>query len=176
MIFQEAKLLGVYIIEPKKISDDRGSFFRSFCQDEFKNYHLNPNIAQCNLSFNHTKGTVRGMHFQRYPKAETKLVRCIRGSIYDVVIDLRPQSSTYCKWISVELTANNYQMLYVPEGFAHGFQTLEDNTEVFYQMSESYFPEYSAGVRWDDLAFDIKFPLEITSISQKDQTYPDFIK
>ena len=116
------------------------------------------------------------MHFQKPPKPEAKLVRCTRGAIYDVVIDLRPKSSSYCQWISVELMADNYRMLYIPEGFAHGFQTLEDNTEVFYQMSESYFPEYSTGVRWNDLAFDIQFPLEITSISQKDQAYPDFIK
>jgi dTDP-4-dehydrorhamnose 3,5-epimerase len=176
MIFQETKLQGAYLIELNKITDDRGFFARSFCQDEFRKYALNSNILQCNISFNKKKGTVRGMHFQKAPKAEAKLVRCSKGGIYDVIIDLRSNSNTYCQWISVELTADNGKMLYIPEDFAHGFQTLEDNTEVFYQMSESYFPEYSTGVRWNDPLFNIKFPLEITSISDKDQTYPNFMK
>lgn len=176
MIFQETKLRGAYLIELDKRVDNRGFFARSFCQFEFQKYALNTNILQCNISFNDKKGTVRGLHFQKQPKAEAKLVRCTKGSIYDVIVDLRPDSDTYCQWIGLELTADNYRMLYIPEDFAHGFQTLEENTEVFYQMSESYDAEYSAGVRWNDPIFGIKFPLEISSISEKDQNYPDFIR
>ena len=176
MKFVETKLKGAYVIEIELISDNRGFFARSWCQKEFSDQGLNPNLVQSNISFNLKKGTLRGMHYQAKPHEEAKLVRCTRGSIYDVIIDIRPDSSTFKSWVAVELSAENRKMLYIPEGFSHGFQTLEDNTEVFYQMSESYFPEYSTGVRWNDLAFDIQFPLEITSISQKDQAYPDFIK
>jgi dTDP-4-dehydrorhamnose 3,5-epimerase len=152
MIFTETILKGAYLIDVKPIEDERGFFSRSFCQEEFASHGLNVNIAQCNISFNKKKGTLRGMHFQLTPKAEAKVVRCTRGAIYDVIIDLRPQSPTYCKWVAMELTAHNYKALYLPEGFAHGFQTLEDNSEVFYQMFEFYAPEYASGVRWDDMA------------------------
>jgi dTDP-4-dehydrorhamnose 3,5-epimerase len=126
------------------------------------------------MSFNRKKGTLRGMHFQAAPHAETKLVRCTAGSIYDVIIDLRPQSETFKKWFAVELSANNYKMLYIPEDFAHGFLTLENNTEVFYQMSEFYYPEHARGIRWDDAAFSVKWPYDIRFISEKDCSYPDY--
>ena len=135
---------------------------------------LNPNIVQCNISFNNKKGTLRGMHYQVEPHAEAKLVRCTRGSIYDVIIDLRPESPGFTKWFFVELSAENRKMLYIPEGFAHGFQTLTDNTETFYQMSGFYFPESARGVRWDDPCFNIKWPEDNRIISQKDLEYPDF--
>ena len=174
MIFRETCLKGCYLLELEKISDQRGGFSRSFCTEEFKSHGLNPTILQCNISFNHRKGTVRGMHFQKAPKAEAKLVRCTKGAIYDVALDLRADSPTYCQWIGVDLKEDNGRMLYIPEGFAHGFQSLIDDTEVFYQMSESYSPEHSAGVKWDDSCFGIEFPLEITCISEKDLSYSDF--
>lgn len=175
MIFKETVLKGCYLIELEKISDSRGEFSRSFCTEEFRSHGLNPTILQCNTSFNYRKGTVRGMHFQQAPKAEVKLVRCTKGAIYDVVLDLRPDSTTYCQWVGVELREDNGKMLYIPEGFAHGFQSLEDNTEVFYQMSESYSAQHSAGVRWNDSRFGIEFPLDITCISEKDLNYSDFL-
>jgi dTDP-4-dehydrorhamnose 3,5-epimerase len=135
---------------------------------------LKTEIAQSNVSFNRKKGTLRGMHFQRPPRAEAKLVRCTQGSIYDVVIDLRPDSATFCKWIGIELRADNRTALYIPEGFAHGFQTLRDNTELFYQMFTSYAPEWQRGVRWDDPAFDIKWPLPDPIMSERDRSYPPF--
>jgi dTDP-4-dehydrorhamnose 3,5-epimerase len=176
MIFTETILKGAYLIDVKPIEDERGFFSRSFCQEEFASRRLNTNVAQCNISFNKKKGTLRGMHFQLTPKAEAKLVRCTRGAIYDVIIDLRPQSPTYCKWVAMELTAHNYKALYLPEGFAHGFQTLEDNSEVFYQMFEFYAPEYASGVRWDDPAFNITWPLKEPIMSDKDRSYPFFKK
>ena len=172
MKFIETKLKGAYLIEPELLEDKRGFFARTFCQKEFEAYGLNPRIAQCNLSYNKHKGTLRGMHYQAAPKAETKLVRCTRGAIYDVIIDLRPESPTYCQWIAEELYAENSKMMYSPEGFAHGFQTLKDDTEVFYQMSEFYSPEHARGVRWDDPAFGIKWPLNTKIISEKDDNYP----
>ena len=177
MIFKETKLKGAYIIELEPLEDERGFFARSFCQKEFEEHGLNPRIVQCNVSFNKKKGTLRGMHYQVAPHEEAKLVSCIRGAIYDVIIDLRPNSSTYCQWFATELSAENYKMLYVPEGFAHGFQTLEDNTVVFYQMSEFYHPECARGVRWDDSTFEIEWP-EVSKriISDKDQSYLDFVK
>lgn len=176
MKFVETKLKGAYIIELEPIKDERGFFARSFCQQEFKTFGLKINVAQCNISFNENKGTLRGMHFQVSPKAEEKLVHCTRGSIYDVIIDLRPESQTYCKWTSVKLTANNCKMFYIPEGFAHGFQTLEDDTEVYYHMFEFYFHEYARGVRWDDPAFGIEWPLPDPIISKKDHSYSLFNK
>lgn len=176
MIFQETSLLGAYIIEVEKINDERGFFARSYCEEEFINYKLEACTSQCNISFNLNKGTLRGMHFQKAPKEEAKLVRCTRGAIYDVIIDIRSNSSTYCQWFATELTADNYRMLYIPKGFAHGFQALADNSEVFYQMSEPYSANHGAGVRWNDLAFSIKWPLPIKNISLKDQSYPDFVK
>ncbi len=175
MIFNPTKLKGAYLIELEKREDERGFFARSWCQREFEAHGLNPRLVQCNISFNKKKGTLRGMHYQAPPYQEAKLIRCTAGAIYDVIIDLRQNSETYKEWIAVELTAENRKMLYVPEGFAHGFQTLMDNTEVFYQMSEFYIPPYSRGIRWNDPQFKIIWPeAEERVISLKDQTYPDF--
>ena len=172
MIFTDTELTGAFLIELEIITDERGFFARSYCQDEFKARGLNTNIAQCNISYNKLRGTIRGMHFQDAPYEEAKLVSCIRGSIYDVIIDLRRSSQTYCKWFSVELSDTDYKMLYVPEGFAHGFQALEDNATVFYQMFQFYKPEYSNGVRWDDPAFGIEWPLPVSCINTKDSGFP----
>lgn len=174
MIFTETKLRGAFIIEPEQLEDKRGFFARTFCRKEFDANGLNPNLVQCNISFNEKKGTIRGMHFQIPPYEECKLVRCTMGSLYDVIIDLRPDSQTYCHWFAVELTAEKYRMLYVPKGFAHGFQTLEDDTEVFYQMSEYYHPEAARGICWDDPMFQISWPLKNSITSEKDQQYPLF--
>ncbi len=176
MIFTETILNGSYLIDMEPVEDERGFFSRSFCRKEFSSHGLKTNIAQCNVSFNKKKSTLRGMHFQIPPKAEAKLVRCTRGAIYDVIIDLRPQSVTYCKWAAFDLTAQNCKALYIPEGFAHGFQTAEDNSEVFYQMFETYAPDYAAGVRWDDPAFGITWPLNNPIMSEKDLRYPLFSK
>jgi dTDP-4-dehydrorhamnose 3,5-epimerase len=174
MIFLETKLDAACIITPERIDDERGFFARTWCQHEFEAHNLNTRLVQCNISFNKKKGTLRGMHYQSTPYEEAKLVRCTMGAIYDVIIDLRPHLSTFKQWIAVELTAENRQMLYIPEGFAHGFQTLTDNTEVCYQMSQFYYPEYSRGVRWDDPAFGIVWPEVPQAISARDQLYPDF--
>ncbi len=176
MIFTETKLRGAYQIDFELRADERGYFSRSFCQQEFSAHGLKTAIAQSNVSFNKNKGTLRGMHFQISPKAEAKLVRCTRGAIFDVIIDLRPESANYCSWVSVELTANNHRMLYIPEGFAHGFQSLEDDSEVFYQMFEFYSPEHARGVRWDDPAFRIVWPLPDPIMSDKDRTYPLYLR
>lgn len=175
MIFRETKIKGAYIIEIEKIEDERGFFARSFCRAEFKKYGLNSQVAQCNVSYNKKRGTLRGMHYQAAPHEEAKLIRCIKGSMYDVIIDLRPDSPTFKQWISIELAAGNHTMLYVPKGFAHGFQTLLDDTEVFYQMSELYYPESARGVRWDDPAFGITWPISQPILSPKDCSYP-FLK
>jgi dTDP-4-dehydrorhamnose 3,5-epimerase len=174
MLFTETILKGAYLIDLQLLEDERGFFARSFCQNEFSARNLKTNIAQCNTSYNSRKGTLRGMHFQLLPKAEAKLVRCTRGSIYDVIIDLRPGSPTFCSWTAAELTAGNRRSLYVPEGFAHGFQTLEDGSEVFYQMFEYYSPEHASGVRWNDPAFGITWPVENPIVSEKDRSYPLF--
>ena len=173
MIFESTKLKDAYIIELDKLEDERGWFARSWCQREFREEGLDPNLVQCNISFNRMMGTVRGMHFQLPPHAETKLVRCTQGALYDVIVDLRPDSPTFLRWVGVQLTAENRRTLYVPKGFAHGFQTLADNTEAFYQMSAFYAPEYARGVRWNDPLFDIHWPEEIIMISGKDQAYED---
>lgn len=175
MIFTETALPGAWIIDMEPLEDTRGFFARAWCQREFVAHGLNPNLVQCNISFNKRKGSVRGMHFQVAPYEEAKIVRCTRGSLYDVMIDLRLDSDTYQRWIGVELTADNRRMVYVSEGFAHGFQTLEDNTEVFYQMSQFFAPECARGVRWDDPAFAIRWPLSDVIISERDRTYPDLI-
>ena len=178
MLFTETKLKGAYIIDIQPIEDERGFFSRSFCKHEFSGHGLKTDIAQCNISFNRRKGTLRGMHFQLPPKSEAKLVRCTRGRIYDVIVDLRPGSPTYRQWLGVELASGftaNYRMLYIPEGFAHGFQTLEDDSEVFYQMFEFYAPEYASGVRWDDSAFGINWPLPDPIMSERDRAYPPYI-
>ena len=175
MIFKEAKLQGAYIIQVEPFEDHRGSFARTFCREEFETRGLNSAVAQCNVSHNRRKGTVRGMHYQIAPHAEAKLVTCIVGSIYDVIVDLRPHSITYCQWIAVELSARHpRKLLYIPEGFAHGFQTLEDDTEVFYQMSQAYVPEAARGARWNDPAFAIRWPDGPRTISVRDQKYSDF--
>lgn len=174
MKFTESKLTGAYIIEPELITDERGFFARSWCQQEFEKLGLNSKLVQCNISFNHKKGTLRGMHYQAKPYEEAKLVRCTKGGIYDVIIDLRAESPTFKEWDAVELTAENLKMFYVPEGFAHGFQTLVDDTEIFYQMSEFYYPESSRGVRWDDPAFGIKWMFNNPIISDRDRKYGNF--
>ena len=174
MIFDETKLPGAFEIRLEPRSDERGFFARTWCQNEFEAHGLNARLVQCSLSFNARKGTLRGMHYQVAPYAETKLVRCTKGAIYDVVLDLRPQSTTFKKWIAVILTAENRNAVYVPEGFAHGFLTLEDETEVLYQMSEFYNAESARGVRWDDPAFQITWPQKVQVISQRDRTYADF--
>jgi dTDP-4-dehydrorhamnose 3,5-epimerase len=176
MIFKETRLKGAYIIDLEPITDERGFFARSFDRQEFEKYGLNSHIAQCNISYNEKKGTLRGMHYQTAPHAEAKLVRCCMGAIYDVIIDIRPDSPTFKQWISVELTKENLQMLYVPEGFAHGFETLEDHTEVIYQMSEFYHPECARGIRWNDPTFALFWPLDVLLISDRDQHYPDFTR
>ena len=175
MIFIETKLKGAFIIEPEKLEDERGFFARTWCQHEFAAHGLNPRLVQCNISFNRKRGSLRGMHYQAAPHEEARLVRCTRGGIYDVIIDLREKSPTFKQHIAVTLTAQNYTMLYIPEGFAHGFQTLEDNTEVLYQMSEFYAPSYARGVRWDDPAFGIQWPPAERIISERDRSYPDFL-
>jgi len=174
MIFTETALKGAFIIEPEQLSDERGFFARTWCQKEFLNHGLNPNIVQCSISYNRKKGTLRGMHYQAAPHEETKLVRCTAGAIYDVIVDLRKDSSTFRKWISAELNEENRKMLYIPAGFAHGFQTLADNTEVFYQMSEFYTASHARGIRWNDPAFDIRWPFEVSVMSEKDEQIPDF--
>ncbi len=175
MIFSETRLKGAFIIDIEPIDDERGFFARSWCEKEFRKAGFNVNLRQCNISFNKKKGTLRGMHYQVPPFPEAKLVRCTMGSIYDVIIDMRKESDTYQQWISVELSAQNRRMLYVPENFALGFQTLEDNTEVFYQMSEFYHPECARGVRWDDPAFEINWPADERIISTSDRSFPDYL-
>lgn len=175
MRFVTTGIRGAFVIEPELIEDERGFFCRTWCRREFIEYGLNPDLAQCNVSFNRKKGTVRGMHYQVHPRGEAKLVRCTMGAIHDVIVDLRPGSNTYMEWIPFELTADNRMMLYVPEGVAHGFQTLACNTEVFYQMSEYYIPEAARGLRWDDPSFNIDWPVEMTAISERDRNFANFI-
>ena len=174
VIFKETELPGLYLIEPQRLEDERGFFARAWCEKEFNEHDLKMAIVQCNVSFNKKKGTLRGMHYQTHPYAEVKLIRCTRGSIYDVIVDLRPDSPTFKRYISVILSADNHKSLYVPKGFAHGFQTLEDQTEVFYQMSEFYTPTAAGGFRWNDPMFQITWPHDTRTISSKDLSYPDF--
>ena len=176
MIFTETKLSGAFIIEAERMHDERGFFARSWSQREWEEQHLNPRLVECNISFNKKKGTLRGMHYQRAPYAQAKLVRCTAGAIYDAIIDLRPDSTSFKQWVAVELRADNYRMLYIPEGFAHGFQTLEDATEVFYQMSEVYRPDCAEGVRWNDPAFGLTWPVEEKIIFARDNSYPDYVQ
>ncbi|MEO8256938.1 MAG: dTDP-4-dehydrorhamnose 3,5-epimerase [Acidobacteriota bacterium] len=178
MIFRETRLSGVFEIDMVPQQDDRGAFARSYCWREFEAHGLNPRVVQCNVSYNRQRGTLRGMHYQTPPAAEAKLIRCARGALYDVVIDLRRDSPTFRQWTAVELRAEAGQpssMLYVPEGFAHGFLTLEDDTEVFYQMSEFYAPGAAGGFRWNDPAFAVDWPGPVRVISDRDRTYPDFV-
>ncbi len=169
----ETPLRGAFVIEPERFADERGFFARTFCAREFEEKGLDPRVAQANLSFNERRGTLRGMHYQRPPFAEVKLVRCTRGAIHDVIIDLRPSSPTFHGHFAVRLDFENRKMLYIPEGFAHGFLTLEDSTEVAYQMSAPYSPEHGAGVRYDDPAFGIVWPEPVRVIAERDRTYPD---
>jgi dTDP-4-dehydrorhamnose 3,5-epimerase len=174
MKFEKTDFEGVWVIDINKLVDDRGFFARTFCQKEFVEHGLNTRIAQCNVSYNSKKGTWRGLHLQVSPYEEAKLVQCISGAIYDVIVDLRPKSGTYLKHMGVTLRADEYRMLYIPEGFAHGFLTLTDDVNVFYQMSEFYAPEYARGFRWNDPAFEITLPEEVKIISDRDARYPDF--
>jgi dTDP-4-dehydrorhamnose 3,5-epimerase len=170
--FLETPLTGLYLVEVEPFSDDRGFFARSFCAREFQAHGLESTVAQGNISFNKKAGTLRGLHFQAPPHEEDKLVRCTRGSIYDVAIDVRPNSRTYLNWFAAELTSENQRMMFIPRGFAHGFQTLVDESEVFYLMSEFYHPDSGRGLRWDDPAIGITWPLADPIISDKDRSYP----
>jgi dTDP-4-dehydrorhamnose 3,5-epimerase len=175
VIFTKTPLGGAFLIDLEPVGDERGFFARSFCRREFEAHGLNPDIAQCNVSLNRHRGTLRGMHWQDAPHQEAKLVRCTRGAIHDVIIDLRQGSPTFAAHFSTDLTAVDRRMLYVPEGFAHGFLTLEDDTEVFYQMSEFFAPESARGVRYDDPAFGIRWPIEILVVSDRDRSHPDWV-
>ncbi|MBL4902223.1 MAG: dTDP-4-dehydrorhamnose 3,5-epimerase [Desulfocapsa sp.] len=177
MIFEKTKLNDAYIIRPERLEDDRGFFARAWCQKEFEKHGLVSNLAQCNISYNKSQGTLRGMHYQKKPHEETKLVRCTAGAIVDVIIDIRPESSTFSQWLTIELSAENRTMLYVPRGFAHGYVTLVDDVEVFYQVSEFYTPGVEGGIRWDDPFFQIAWPIrENLVVSEKDSSWPDYEK
>lgn len=175
MRFIESALPGAYVVEPERRADARGFFARTWCAREFAEHGLEANVVQCSVSFNERAGTLRGMHYQAIPHEEVKLVRCTRGSVLDVILDLRPHSPTFRRWVGVELSAENGFALYVPRGVAHGFQTLVEHTEVFYQMSQEYRPEAARGVRWDDAAFGIEWPLANPVLSERDRTLPDFV-
>ncbi len=174
MRFKKLPLEDAYLIEPEPIGDERGFFSRIFCSEEFEREGLEPNIYQVNNSYSSSKGTLRGMHYQLPPKQETKLVRCILGEIYDVILDIRPSSSTFGKWYAATLTDENRQMMYVPKGFAHGFQTLTEKSELIYFVSEEYSSQYERGIRWDDPTFSIDWPSPPLVISEKDSNHPDF--
>lgn len=174
MVFTETALKGAYLIELERIEDERGFFARAWCQREFEAQGLDTSLVQCNISYNRKKGTLRGMHYQTAPYEEAKLVRCTSGAVYDVMIDLRPASETFMQHVGLTLSARDHNMIYIPRGFAHGFLTLAEETEVLYQMSEFYAPSYARGVRWNDPAFAIELPLSVSVISTRDATYPDF--
>ena len=171
MIFKKLDIQGVFQIELEKIEDNRGFFSRSWDKQKFEENGINSKLVQCNISFNKKRGTIRGLHFQKKPYEEAKFVRCVKGKVYEIFVDLRKKSETFLKWGGIELDSKKLTCLYVPEGFALGFQTLKDNSEIFYQMSQNYMPEFSRGVKWDDEAFKIKWPLEVTVISKKDQSF-----
>lgn len=175
MIFQPTKITGAVEVHLERMPDERGFFARTWCRNEFASAGLNPSLVQCSLSFSKRRGTLRGMHYQAAPHAESKLVRCTRGAIFDVAVDLRPESPTYKQWFGVVLSAENRSMLYIPEGCAHGLLSLEDDSEVFYQMSEFYDPESARGVRWNDPAFQIAWPERVEVISEQDRSYPNFL-
>jgi dTDP-4-dehydrorhamnose 3,5-epimerase len=174
LIFTETPLKGTYHVAPERIADERGFFARSWCEKEFQALGLAPRIVQCSISYNRVKGTLRGMHYQVSPFEEDKLVRCTRGAVHDVIIDLRHDSKTIGKHFGATLTAENRTMLYIPKSFAHGFLTLEDDTEIFYQTSEFYAPDSARGVRWNDPTFAIEWPGEVLILSEKDRSHPDF--
>ena len=174
MIFHETRLSGVWEIQLAPQRDERGFFARTWCRREFEARGLNPALAQCSISFNPCKGTLRGLHYQEAPYGEAKLVRCTRGAIYDVVVDLRLHSPSFAKWTAMTLTSSNHRMVYVPEGCGHGFLTLEDDTEVFYQISQFFHPGSARGVRWNDPHFRIEWPAQPKVISQRDRSFADF--
>jgi dTDP-4-dehydrorhamnose 3,5-epimerase len=174
MKFTETKISGAYLIEIEPNTDERGLFARTFCTQEFSQYGLATELNQCNISYNPKWGTLRGLHYQQLPYGEVKLVRCTRGAIYDVILDLRPDSPSFKQWVGMELTADNHRMLYIPIGCAHGLQTLVNDTEIFYQMSGEYQATAAQGVRWNDPAFGIEIPLPVTIINDRDRDYPDF--
>jgi dTDP-4-dehydrorhamnose 3,5-epimerase len=174
--FLETRLTGAYVVEPQLIEDERGFFARAWCEREFRERNLASRMVQANISGNRKRGTLRGLHYQTAPHEEAKLVRCTRGAIYDVIVDLRPGSASHAQWLGVELTADNRRMLYIPGGFAHGYQTLADDTEVAYQVSEFYAPDAERGARWDDPAFGIEWPItDDVLISEKDRAWPDYL-
>ena len=175
MIFGQTAIAGVWLLEPERFEDERGFFARTFDPEEFSSRGLNPAIAQCSVSFNHRRGTLRGLHYQAAPHEEAKLVRCSSGAIFDVALDLRPESPTYKAWYGAELSAENHVALYIPEGCAHGFLTLADSTEIHYQISVPYSAEAGRGVRWNDPAFGIIWPVEVVVINRRDGSYPDFV-
>jgi dTDP-4-dehydrorhamnose 3,5-epimerase len=174
MIFRDTGIDGVWVIEPERIEDERGFFARTWDPDEFAERGLNPDLAQCSISFNRTRGTLRGLHYQAAPHEEAKLVRCTAGAIFDVAVDLRPHSSTFRDWFGIELSAENRLALYIPEGCVHGFLTLADDSQVHYQISQAYVPDAGRGVRWDDPAFAIRWPGDVVVINERDRSYPDF--
>jgi dTDP-4-dehydrorhamnose 3,5-epimerase len=176
MFVTETPIKGVYTIELDRITDNRGFFARSWCIKEFEAHHLNPKVVQNNVVFSSQKGTIRGIHYQLAPGAEVKTVRCTSGAIFDIAVDLRPESPTHKQWFGVELTADNHKLLYVPEGCGHAYQSLTDNTELTYQTSELYIPAIARGVRYDDAAFAISWPLPVTSISDQDRTWSDYLQ
>lgn len=175
MRFRSLGIAGAFAIDLERLEDDRGFFARSFCEQEFAGHGLSSVIAQCNISWNRVQGTLRGIHFQRHPHAEAKLVRCTRGALYDVVVDLRPSSPTYLKWEAIQISADDRTAVYVPDGCGHGFQTLRDDTEVSYQMSERYHPELAGGIRWNDPAVCLAWPLLPPIVSDRDNSYPDLV-
>src|SRR5690554_1269228 len=174
MIFTETSLKGAFILEIKKLEDERGFFGRSWCKKEMEDHGLNGNVVQANTSLSMKKGTFRGFHFQKHPYEETKLIRCTRGAIYDIIIDLRKESPTFMQWFGAELTEDNYTMVYIPENFAHGFLTLTDNAEVYYLVTYLYTPNAEGGIRYDDPALNINWPIPVTVVSEKDKSHPDF--
>ena len=174
MIFSETKLKGAFVIDVQKLIDDRGFFGRLWCEKEMNAHNLETNIVQSNVSLSKNKGTLRGMHFQRSPYQETKLVRCTKGSVYDVIIDLRPESQTFKQWFGIKLSETDHKMIYVPKNFAHGFLTLEDNSEVYYLVTQFYNKDHEAGLRWDDPELNIDWPIMVHEISEKDNIHPNF--
>jgi len=175
VIFTETPLAGAFAVDPEPLGDERGSFARTFCTEEFARLGLEPTVAQCNVSTNVRRGTLRGLHWQEAPYGEAKLVRCTAGAIHDVIVDLRPESATFCHWHAAHLSAENGRALYVPRGFAHGFQTVADGSEVLYQMSTPFVPGSARGIRYDDPRFAIDWPLPVAVVSERDASYPDFV-
>jgi dTDP-4-dehydrorhamnose 3,5-epimerase len=176
MIFTPTELADAYVVDLEPRSDERGFFARAWCEREFEEHGLSTRISQCNISFNRHRSTLRGLHYQAAPHAEVKLIRCTRGAVYDVIVDLRPDSPTWKRWLGIELTAENRRALYVPEGFAHGYQTLVDDTETLYQVSAPYAPDAEGGVRFDDPLFSIDWPdPEGALLSDKDRSWPDYV-